>query len=247
VTSTAAVELRDVVKRYPGGRVALDAVSLRIETGEVVALVGASGSGKTTALKTINRLVDPDSGDVRVQGESVGGSDPVALRRRIGYVIQESGLLPHFTVAENVDLVPRLLGWTKERRQARRRELLELVGLDPSDFEAARPAQLSGGQRQRVGIARALAADPPILLMDEPFSALDPLTRRRLQDEFRDLQSRLSKTVVIVTHDLREALRLGHRVAVMNEGRVLQVAPPDEIRHAPEPGFVQELVRAALD
>jgi osmoprotectant transport system ATP-binding protein len=212
----------------------------------VLVLLGTSGSGKTTALKTLNRLLDVDEGRVTVLGREVGAWDPIALRRSIGYVIQEVGLLPHLTVADNVGIVPRLLGWDADRRAARARELLELVGLDPARFGPLRPRQLSGGERQRAGIARALAADPPLLLMDEPFGALDPLTRRRLQDEFKSLQRRLGKTVVLVTHDVPEALRLGDRVVVMHEGRLVQEGTAAEIRDAPQAGFVQDFLAAAL-
>jgi osmoprotectant transport system ATP-binding protein len=237
--------LSDVRKSYPG-TVALDGVSFVVETGRVLVLLGTSGAGKTTALKTINALIRPDSGSVTVLGRPVGEWDPILLRRRIGWAIQEVGLLPHLSVAENVALVPRLLGWTRERRRERARELLALCRLDPGRFESLRPAQLSGGERQRVGLARALAADPPVLLMDEPFGALDPLTRRALHEEFGELQSRLGKTVVLVTHDVAEALRLGHEVAVMDRGRVVQRAPPRELREAPAPGFVRDFLTAAL-
>ena len=240
------VDLFDVTKRYAGGAPALDGVSLRVAEGRVLVLLGTSGSGKTTALKLVNRLVTPDAGRVTVFGTDVATADPVALRRRIGWAIQEVGLLPHLSVAENVALVPRLLGWPDERQRERSHELLALVGLPPERFEHARPRELSGGQRQRVGIARALAADPPLLLMDEPFGALDPLTRRRLQDEFSELQRRLGKTVMLVTHDVPEALRLGDAIAVMHAGRVLQRGTPDEIRQAPEQGFVRDFVTAAL-
>jgi osmoprotectant transport system ATP-binding protein len=241
-----ALELQAVRKRYPGGALALDDVSFGVEEGRVLVLLGRSGSGKTTALKSLNRLVEADSGRIVVLGRAVGEWDPVALRRRIGYVIQEAGLLPHMTVAENVALVPRLLGWDAERRRERARDRLLLVGLDPDRFAPLRPRQLSGGERQRVGLARALAADPPVLLMDEPFGALDPLTRRRLQDEFRDLQRRLRTTVVLVTHDVPEAMRLGDHVAVMDGGRLLQAGTPDEIRASPRAGFVQDFLAAAL-
>jgi len=247
VTVTApAVELADVRKRYATGVVALDGVSLRVDEGRVLVLLGTSGSGKTTALKTVNRLVEPDAGRVTVLGRDVMAWDPIALRRGIGYVIQEAGLLPHMTVAQNVALVPLLLGWPEDRRSARVRELLVLVGLEPDRFAPQRPRELSGGERQRVGLARALAADPPLLLMDEPFGALDPLTRRRLQDEFKDLQARLRKSVVLVTHDVPEALRLADEIAVMDKGRVLQRGAPREIRDAPQPGFVRDFVAAAV-
>jgi osmoprotectant transport system ATP-binding protein len=242
----AIVLLRDVCKRYSGERPALDGVSLAVEEGQLVVLLGTSGSGKTTALKTINRLVEADSGEIVVFGQAVRSWDAITLRRQIGYVIQDAGLLPHMSVLENVALVPRLLGWTLERREVRARELLGLVGLEPDRFGARAPAELSGGERQRVGVARALAADPPLLLMDEPFGALDPLTRRRLQDEFRELQQRLGKSVVLVTHDVNEALRLAQQVAVMDLGRIVQTGTPHEIRNAPRPGFVQEFVAASL-
>jgi len=244
-TTAAAVELLEVRKRFPGGA-GLDGVSFAVETGRVLVLLGTSGSGKTTALKTINRLVDPDSGCVRVLGRDVAEWDPISLRRGIGYVIQEGGLLPHMTVSDNVSLVPRLIGWPADRRDARARELLALVGLDPGRFGPLKPGQLSGGERQRVGIARALAADPPLLLMDEPFGALDPLTRRRLQDEFRELQRRLGRSVVLVTHDVPEALRLADEVAVLDRGRVAQRGTPLELRESPQPGFVQSFLAAAL-
>ena len=243
---TAAVELVDVRKRYPGGAAALDGLSLSVEEGRVLVLLGTSGSGKTTALKTINRLVEPDTGSVVVHGRPLASWDPIELRRRTGYVIQEAGLIPHLTVERNVGLVPELLGWPPPRRATRVRELLALVGLDPDRFAPLRPAQLSGGERQRVGIARALAADPPLLLMDEPFGALDPLTRRRLQDEFRGLQAHLGKTVLLVTHDVPEAFRLGDEVAVMDRGRVLQRDTPSQLRQSPRPGFVAEFIAAAL-
>jgi osmoprotectant transport system ATP-binding protein len=221
-------------------------VTLAVEQGQVLVLLGRSGSGKTTALRTINRMVDPDAGRVTVLGRPSTDWPPIELRRRIGYVIQEAGLLPHLSVADNVALVPRLLGWPEERRRLRARELLSLVGLAPDRFAPLLPRQLSGGERQRVGLARALAADPPLLLMDEPFGALDPLTRRRLQEEFRALQGRLGKTVVLVTHDVPEALRLGDAVAVMDAGRVLQHGTPAEIRDQPREGFVRDFVQAAL-
>jgi len=243
------VELVDVRKRYPGGAAALDGVSLRVEEGRVLILLGTSGSGKTTALKTVNRLVDTDAGRVTVLGRDVTNWDPIALRRGIGYVIQEAGLLPHMTIEQNVALVPLLLGWPDDRRRARARELLTLIGLDPDRFAPLLPRQLSGGERQRVGLARALAADPPVLLMDEPFGALDPLTRRRLQDEFRELQGRLRKTVVLVTHDVEEAIHLADRILVLSSRpATLQAVfdvPFPHPRKLSSPG-VQELKVAIL-
>jgi len=243
---TPAATLADVTKRFPGGALALDHLSLSVPQGQILVLLGTSGSGKTTALKTINRLVHVDGGQVTVLGRDVQTWDPILLRRSIGYVIQEVGLLPHLTVGENVAIVPRLLGWDVARRIAWARKLLELVGLDPDRFASARPRALSGGERQRAGLARALGADPPLLLMDEPFGALDPLTRRRLQDEFKALQRRLGKTVVLVTHDVPEALRLGDRVAVMHAGRVVQEGTAEEIREKPDAGFVSDFLAAAL-
>jgi osmoprotectant transport system ATP-binding protein len=241
-----AVALRGVKKRYPTGQEALRGVSFEIPAGQVMVLLGTSGSGKTTALKTINGLVTPDEGSVVALGLDVGLADKIELRRRIGYVIQEVGLLPHLSVADNVGLVPELLAWSKERRRDRTREMLRLVRLDPDRFETLRPRDLSGGERQRVGIARALCADPPLLLMDEPFGALDPLTRRRVQEDFRELQGRLGKTVVLVTHDVPEALRLADELAVMDAGLVVQRGHPREVREAPHSGFVREFFEAAL-
>jgi osmoprotectant transport system ATP-binding protein len=239
----AAVELRNVSKSFGDDRPALSEISLAIQTGETVVLLGSSGSGKTTTLKTINRLVTPDSGEVFIRGKEVLDWDPIQLRRQTGYVIQEVGLLPHLSVEDNVGLVPRLSGWPEERRRERTRELLDLVSLPPDTFAHKRPAELSGGQRQRVGVARALAADPPLLLMDEPFGALDPINRRRLQDEFKALRDRLGKTIVFVTHDVPEALKLAHRIGVMHEGRLLQLDAPRTILDDPADAFVRELVR----
>jgi osmoprotectant transport system ATP-binding protein len=239
----AAVEFRSVSKTFDSQRAALSDVSFRVEQGETLVLLGSSGSGKTTCLKMMNRLVEPDSGSVLVEGRDTRHWDPIRLRRRAGYVIQEVGLLPHLTVEENVALVPRLEGWDMERRRARAHALLELVGLEPSEFADRRPSQLSGGQKQRVGVARALAVDPPLLLMDEPFGALDPITRHRLQEEFRTLEERLRKTVVFVTHDVSEALRMADRIAVMDAGRIRQVGGTREITEQPADEFVRELVR----
>jgi osmoprotectant transport system ATP-binding protein len=206
----------------------VSAISLEINAGETLVLLGRSGSGKTTLLKLINRLLQPQVGAVIVQGRTTAEWDPISLRRRIGYVIQEGGLFPHFTVAENIALVPTLEKWDAPRIAARVRELLELVGLDPAQFADRRPNQLSGGQRQRVGVARALAADPPILLMDEPFGALDPVTRAEIQREFSNLAQRLGKTIVFVTHDLREARRLATRIVLLQGGRIVASAPPQD-------------------
>jgi osmoprotectant transport system ATP-binding protein len=208
--------------------------SLAAQRDETLVLLGRSGSGKTTAVKLINRLVEPTAGEVLVEGQSTRDWNPIHLRRRIGYVIQEAGLLPHFTVERNVALLPRLEGWPEERIAARVEELLALVGLPPQEFRHRYPRELSGGQRQRVGVARALAANASILLMDEPFGALDPITRAEMQREFRALQSQLKKTVVLVTHDLREALMLGTRIALLESGRLVCVHSPQDFVRAPE-------------
>ncbi len=235
------LEAVDVAKTYKGGTVALGGVSLTVSPGETVALVGESGSGKTTLLRTFNRLVEPSAGDVRVEGQPVAGLDPIVLRRRIGYVPQDGGLIPHWRIEKNVDLVPRLLGWDRGRRQARTREMLELVGLEPT--HASRyPAELSGGQRQRVAFARALAADPPLILLDEPFGALDALTRLELHRQFLDLKKALGKTAVLVTHDLAEAFRLADRIGVMRSGRLLQLGTPDELAKSPADPYVEALL-----
>jgi osmoprotectant transport system ATP-binding protein len=210
-------------------------LNLSVALGETLVLLGESGSGKTTTLKFVNRLLVPTSGEVVVEGKSTMAWDPIALRRRIGYVIQEGGLFPHFTIARNVGLVPSLLAWDQQRIDARVRELLELVGLAPDQFANRFPKELSGGQRQRAGVARALAADPPLLLLDEPFGALDPLTRASLQREFADLARRLGKTAILVTHDVREALLLGTRIGLMHRGRLLLVETPDSFLASDNP------------
>lgn len=231
----AAIEFRDVSFTTPQGRVLLDRVSLSVEEGTTTAILGRSGSGKTTLLRTVNRMVELTSGDVLVNGESVRDVNLIELRRGIGYVIQEAGLFPHFTIAENVGLVPSLEKWDSLRIAARVEELLHLVGLDPAEFSGRRPRELSGGQRQRVGVARALAADPPILLMDEPFGALDPVTRAELQREFSALARRLNKTIVFVTHDIREALLLGSRIALLQAGRLVALGPPHDFLRLEHP------------
>jgi len=224
--SSPAIEFRDVAYRVAGTQV-LSQFNLQVQSGETLVLLGRSGSGKTTSLKLVNRLLCPTSGDIRVKGVSNSEADVIRLRRSIGYVIQDVGLFPHFTVERNIGLVPKIEGWSDDRIRARVQELLQTVGL-AVDTASRYPHQLSGGQRQRVGVARALAADPEILLMDEPFGALDPLTRDELQREFLSLQQRLHKTVVFVTHDLREALRLGTRIALMEAGRLVTVLSPAE-------------------
>jgi osmoprotectant transport system ATP-binding protein len=230
---TAVIEFRDVSYHVNGIEV-LAGLTLRVARGETLVLLGRSGSGKTTTLKLVNRLVAPSSGEVLVNGERNDQVDVIRLRRGIGYVIQEVGLFPHFDVARNIGLVPKIEGWPEERIRGRVQELLQLVGLG-ADLASRYPHQLSGGQRQRVGVARALAADPAILLMDEPFGALDPLTRDELQREFLSLQQRLQKTVVFVTHDLREALRLGSRIALMEAGKLVTVLAPEEFLKSSDP------------
>src|SRR6186713_2945037 len=223
------VEFRHVSYRIRGGAHILDDFSLTVGAGETFALVGASGAGKTTVLKLVNRLLLPDAGEVRVQGIDTREWDPIRLRRSVGYVIQDVGLFPHLTVSDNIAVVPRLELWPDDRVAARVRELLELIGLTPETYTERWPDELSGGQRQRVGVARALAADPPVLLMDEPFGALDPVTRRQLQDEFRRIQSGLRKTVLLVTHDMAEAMTLADRIGVLDQGSLIWCGSPLEI------------------
>ena len=229
-----AIEFRDVSYDVPGGRRVLSNLNLQVRRGETLVFLGRSGSGKTTTLKLINRLLTPTKGEVRVDGHGSEQADVIRLRRSIGYVIQEIGLLPHFTVERNIGIVPKLVSWPVGKIRARIQELMQLVGLEP-ELAARYPHQLSGGQRQRVGVARALAADPAILLMDEPFGALDPLTRDDLQREFLSLQQRLRKTVVFVTHDLNEALRLASRIALMEAGKLITVLSPHEFLHSTDP------------
>jgi osmoprotectant transport system ATP-binding protein len=230
-----AIEFRDVSFRSPAGTSILDHLNLAIRSAETFVLLGRSGSGKTTALRLINRLLEPTEGTIEVEGRYARDWDPVKLRRAVGYVIQDAGLFPHYSVERNVGLVPWLEKWPEDRRAARVKELLELVGLDPAKFAKRYPRELSGGQRQRVGVARALASDPRILLMDEPFGALDPITRGELQREFAELQRRIIKTVVFVTHDTREAMLLGQRIAFLDAGRLVGVYTPEEFLHATEP------------
>jgi osmoprotectant transport system ATP-binding protein len=241
-----SIHLEQVTKRYPGqATAAVDAVTLEIPAGEIVMLVGPSGCGKTTTLKMINRLIEPTSGRIVLGGEDVTRKDPDELRRRIGYVIQAGGLFPHMTVGHNISLVPRMLKWSRAKTSERVDELLDLVGLDPSIYRDRYPRELSGGQQQRIGVARALAADPPVLLMDEPFGAVDPITRVRLQDELLRIQEELGKTIVCVTHDFDEAVKLGDRIVVMDSGaRIVQYDTPAEILANPAEEFVEDFVGA---
>ena len=236
------LETIGVEKTYPPQVRALDAVDLTVTRGETLALIGESGCGKSTLLRLFNRLVEPTRGEVRVRGRPVREADPIRLRRRIGYVQQEGGLLPHWPVHRNVGLVPTLLGWARARIRERADALLDLVGLPAAQFRHRYPRALSGGQRQRVAFARALAADPEVVLLDEPFGALDALTRQEMQTEFLRLRDQLGKTMLLVTHDLREAFRLADRVAVMRAGRVLQVGTPAELRSRPADPYVRTLL-----
>ncbi len=230
-----ALEFRDVSFTRAGGMTVLSHFTLAVDAGEIVALVGRSGAGKSTVLKLVNRLLEPDAGDVVVEGRSTRDWQPIRLRRRLGYVLQDVGLFPHMTVATNIGVVPRLERWTPDRTAARVDELLDLIGLDRGSFATRWPDELSGGQRQRVGVARALAVDPPILLMDEPFGALDPITRVELRGEFRRIQERLKKTVVIVTHDMREAFALATRIGVLDAGELVAFDTPQAMSVSADP------------
>lgn len=242
---STAVEFKDVSKSFPGmSHPALDHVSLKIEEGELVCVLGTSGGGKTTLIKLINRLHDPDAGQVLVEGRDVARADPVELRRGIGYVIQQTGLFPHMTVAENIACVPEILKWDRARITARVDELLNLVGLDPVEFKDRYPRQLSGGQQQRVGLARALAANPSLMLFDEPFGAIDAITRATLQDELLRIHRGSGKTFIFVTHDIAEALKLGTKVLVLDQGRVQQYGTPREVLESPATPFVRALLES---
>jgi osmoprotectant transport system ATP-binding protein len=230
-----SIEFRDVGFSLASGRSLLSHLTLQVEEGETLVLLGRSGSGKTTTMKLINRLIDPTSGEVRVERKTTLDWDPIRLRRRIGYVIQEVGLFPHLTVEENIGVVPRLEGWSPERTHQRACDMLTLVGLDAEQFAARLPRELSGGQRQRVGVARALAADPPVILLDEPFGALDPITRREIQREFMTLQRELKKTMVFVTHDVAEAFLLGSRIALLKDGELILLGPPEDLLRSQHP------------
>ncbi len=237
------IRLDNVVKRY-GDTTAVDGVSFEVPTGEVCVLIGPSGCGKTTTLRMINRLIEPSGGTIEVDGRDIMSARPEELRRHIGYVIQSVGLFPHLTVADNIATVPRLLGWKDERIKPRIGELLELVGLDPDEYAGKYPRQLSGGEAQRIGVARALAADPPVLLMDEPFGAVDPLNRGHLQGEFARIQRELKKTVIFVTHDVDEAIRLADRIALMRDGRLQQYDTPEALLDHPANKFVHDFMGA---
>lgn len=245
-TTGVEIELTNIVKKYPGQKQpAVEDLSLTVPAGEMVMFVGPSGCGKTTSLKMINRLIEPTSGSITIGGKDITRSNPTELRRQIGYVIQGGGLLPHMSVKQNIGIVPGLLGWDKKRIAARTDELLDLVGLDPSVYRDRYPRELSGGQQQRVGVARGLAADPPVLPMDEPFGAVDPITRTRLQDELMSIQSELRKTIVIVTHDIDEAVKLGDRILVLDVGATIaQYDTPDAILSAPANDYVADFVGA---
>jgi osmoprotectant transport system ATP-binding protein len=237
------ITLQGLTKRFAGeSRPAVDALSLEVPAGEICVLIGPSGCGKTTTMRMVNRMIEPDAGTIEVAGRDVTHVDPIELRRSIGYVIQQIGLFPHMTIADNIATVPRLLGWDAAKIAARIDELLDLVGLEASAYRNRFPRELSGGQRQRVGVARALAADPPVMLMDEPFGAIDPITRAKLQDEFLRIQQRLKKTIVFVTHDIDEAIRMGDRIAILRAGRLVQYGTPEAILAHPADAFVEEFV-----
>ncbi|MDP8967986.1 MAG: ABC transporter ATP-binding protein [Actinomycetota bacterium] len=242
-SSAEPLEFREATKRYPGSaEPAVDALSLKVPAGEICVLVGPSGCGKTTAMRMVNRMIDITDGDILLGGRSVRARKPHELRREIGYVIQHIGLFPHRTIGENIATVPRLLGWDKRRTNARVDQLIELIGLPP-ETRSRYPGQLSGGQRQRVGVARALASDPPVMLMDEPFGAIDPINRERLQNEFLRLQAELRKTIIFVTHDIDEAIKMGDRIAILQEGgKLAQYAPPAELLMYPASRFVEDFV-----
>ena len=237
------IKIEEVIKKYPGmERPAVDKLYLNIEEGEICTFVGPSGCGKTTTLKMINRIIEPSGGKIYVNGENVIDQDPNELRKKIGYVIQKTGLFPHYSVFDNIAIVPRLLGWEEDRVEKRVVELLKLMNLDPDENRDKFPKALSGGQSQRVGVARAMAADPPVMLMDEPFGAVDPITRNQLQNEFLKLQKKVKKTICFVTHDIDEAIKMGDKIAIMDEGKLVQFDTPENILFAPKNAFVQEFV-----
>ena len=238
----AMITFEHVSKTYPGGVEAVKDLSLEVEKGETLVLLGTSGSGKTTSMKMVNRLIEPTEGRILVNGNDIMGQDPIELRRRIGYAIQHIGLFPHMTVGENIGVVPRLLKWDDAKITDRVDTMLNMVGLDPEDFRDRFPNQLSGGQKQRIGVARSLAADPEIILMDEPFGALDPITREELQNEFLELESEIRKTILFVTHDVFEAVKMGDRIALLDDGRLQQIATPGELVENPANEFVDRFL-----
>ncbi|MEQ9321650.1 MAG: ATP-binding cassette domain-containing protein [Polyangiaceae bacterium] len=244
------IELVGLTKIFPSPGsddvVAVDDVSLTVPTGKVLCLIGTSGCGKTTTMKMVNRLIEPTRGAVLLDGDDVRERDVIALRRSVGYVIQKGGLFPHMTIADNIGLLCEIVGWDLDRRRRRVAELLELVNLPVADFGDRFPAELSGGQRQRVGVARALAVDPPYILMDEPFGALDPITRAQLHEEFKELQRTVAKTIVLVTHDMAEAFELGDEVALMDEGRIVQIGSEEDFRDRPANDFVKSFLMSHL-
>ncbi|MCU6763145.1 Glycine betaine/L-proline transport ATP-binding protein ProV [uncultured Roseburia sp.] len=243
-----AVEFKDVTKKFPQGvKNAVNHVSFQIRAGELVTILGTSGCGKTTLMKMVNRLYEPTSGEIFIFGENIRQKDPVKLRQGIGYVIQQIGLFPHMTVAKNIAVVPEILNWEKESIESRTHELLRMVNLDPEEFCSRYPAQLSGGQQQRVGLARALAADPKIMLLDEPFGAIDAINRGKLQDELLSIHQSSQKTFLFVTHDITEALKLGTRVLIMDQGEIKQFAPPREIVNNPANEYVASLMKSVVE
>ncbi|MBN8209256.1 betaine/proline/choline family ABC transporter ATP-binding protein [Bacillus sp. NTK071] len=236
------ITFEHISKKFPDGTEALKDINLHIEKGELLTLIGPSGCGKTTTMKMINRLIEPSGGQIYIDGQPISERDPVELRRSIGYVIQQIGLLPHMTIAENIALIPNLKKWDKNKINKRVDEMLHLVGLEPSTFRSRYPLELSGGQQQRVGVIRALAAEPPIILMDEPFSALDPISREQLQDELVKLQKEIQKTIVFVTHDMDEAMKIADRIAIMKDGEILQLDTPDRLLRHPKNEFVRNFI-----
>lgn len=239
------ITFKQVTKQYEDGTIAVQPMNVHIEKGEFFVLVGPSGCGKTTTLKMINRLIEPSSGMISVNNQIVQEMQPHELRRGIGYVLQQIALFPHLTVEQNIAITPELNGWDRKKTDKRIDELLHMVGLDPAVFRTRKPHELSGGQQQRIGVLRALAADPPVILMDEPFSALDPIARERLQNDLLELQNRIHKTIVFVTHDIQEAIKLGDRIGVMRDGTMVQVDTPQQLIHQPANEFVREFFRAA--
>ncbi len=236
------IEFKNVTKVYEDGTEAIKGINLKIPKGKLVALIGPSGCGKTTTMKMINKLISPSGGTILIDGKDTSKTDEVELRRNIGYVIQRIGLLPHMTIEENISLIPRLKGWKKEKYEERVEELLKLVGLEPEVYRKRYPLELSGGQQQRVGVIRALAAEPPIILMDEPFSALDPISREQLQDELKSIQNTIHKTIVFVTHDVDEALKIADEIAVMKDGKIEQIATPSALLKEPANEFVRAFI-----